>query len=196
MKKIKLISIIAAMAIVAVMFASCSDVPDFTKTKYAKEAFQTITLTDGETVVYTEERHYSDGVVEIKTKKLSSDAYTESFTEEETQKTYEKIPYFDVYRRKYYKGGVSESVGGTLKFKVNERKLGELLGLDKSEVSGDVTVTANSVNETSDTIIIEYKTKTGKNAKIVTKYVFEEDEQSPESTESGEREESSYTDEE
>ena len=79
---------------------------------------------------------------------------------------------------------------------MNERKLGELLGLDKSEVSGDVTVTANSVNETPDTIIIEYKTKTGKNAKIVTKYVFEEDEQSPESTESGEREESSYTDEE
>ena len=92
MKKIKAISILFAALIMITAFASCSEVKDFTKIKYAKEATQTLTITDGETVVYSEERVYKDYIVTIKTKKLSDNMYEESFEESETTKSYDKVP--------------------------------------------------------------------------------------------------------
>ena len=175
MKGIKKISILFAVLMLVSAFASCSEVKDFTKIKYAKEATQILTVTDGDTVVYSEERVYKDYVVTIKTKKLSDNMYEESFEESETTKSYDKVPYIDIYRKKNYKGGAFEENGNILKFNVAERRLKDLLGLDKSEVSGDVSVTAYSVDKSPKTLIIEYKTKTGKQVKIVTEYIFEDE---------------------
>ena len=182
MKGIKKISILFAVLVLVSAFASCSEVKDFTKIKYAKEATQILTVTDGDTVVYSEERVYKDYVVTIKTKKLSDNMYEESFEESETTKSYDKVPYIDIYRKKNYKGGAFEENGNVLKFNVAERRLKDLLGLDKSEVSGDVSVTAYSVDKSPKTLIIEYKTKTGKQVKIVTEYIFEDENSSSDTT--------------
>ncbi len=182
MKGIKKISILFAVLMLVSAFASCSEVKDFTKIKYAKEATQILTVTDGDTVVYSEERVYKDYVVTIKTKKLSDNMYEESFEESETTKSYDKVPYIDIYRKKNYKGGAFEENGNILKFNVAERRLKDLLGLDKSEVSGDVSVTAYSVDKSPKTLIIEYKTKTGKQVKIVTEYIFEDENSSSDTT--------------
>ena len=182
MKGIKKISILFAVLMLVSAFASCSEVKDFTKIKYAKEATQILTVTDGDTVVYSEERVYKDYVVTIKTKKLSDNMYEESFEESETTKSYDKVPYIDIYRKKNYKGGAFEENGNVLKFNVAERRLKDLLGLDKSEVSGDVSVTAYSVDKSPKTLIIEYKTKTGKQVKIVTEYIFEDENSSSDTT--------------